>query len=681
MIDKSLTTQLYVALGLLVALAPLALRLVAPARAVPGWVWSALVAAAMAWAGWHSLHATPGSWLPLGALAAAAVGVVVVQRAFRWQAVLGVALGLAVTVSLIWWRRASAQAPALNPYEALAFVALAVAAAWGLRRIVPDPEAPSPGASRGGLLFAVYLLLCAALGANTFLAHSPTAWHHWTAYVGPAELMLSGAHLLSDVPAQYGLGPTALLAATCGSDCFRALYPLVVALNLALSGVVGIAALKLVGSRSRWTQVTVLALSLVCTQLWMALPADLVHPLIYPSVAGIRFLPVLALAAVCVSAGLAGKGAPRWGDALWALGVLWSPESAFYVTIVWWPVSLAFAADAPGDWRVALRAMVVAGLKRLRALAVLVVAFLAVYALAYRALPTVNGLLAYALYPPGPLPINPSGVLLYLLAMLALALGQLAVQWSDPRAAPGRVAHFAVLLLALGTSSYFALGRSHDNNVANLSGAFLLLALSVYARAPRLEWRAAGLAVTVSYLAWATAFGYGQWKSAWAQGRFWVLRPGEAIGAFSFGHPATMGTLRATWGGQLTDPEQIQRTLDRLAAAQPGAVELLTVTYDLPRTAPPSHAWTGLHSIGNYLFMPTRLRREFIDRTAQRLGRCGWLVLDTLYQTPPGGGSPSAAEWLEDFKGSYAIEAQQLEGTLLLVYLRPKQVATCPGAY
>ena len=48
-----------------------------------------------------------------------------------------------------------------------------------------------------------------------------TTWHHWGAYVGPAELMWAGARIFYDSPAQYGLGPTMLIALGCSFDCWK----------------------------------------------------------------------------------------------------------------------------------------------------------------------------------------------------------------------------------------------------------------------------------------------------------------------------------------------------------------------------------------------------------------------------------------------------------------------------
>ena len=51
-----------------------------------------------------------------------------------------------------------------------------------------------------------------------------TAWHHWGAYIGPAQLVFAGVLPLHDIPLQYGFGPTMLLAASCKINCWSGMY-------------------------------------------------------------------------------------------------------------------------------------------------------------------------------------------------------------------------------------------------------------------------------------------------------------------------------------------------------------------------------------------------------------------------------------------------------------------------
>ena len=68
----------------------------------------------------------------------------------------------------------------------------------------------------------------ASVSFSTGIFHDPQAflfaWHHWGAYVGPSEMVRSGARLFRDVPAQYGLGPTVLIAAIGGQGCWLSVY-------------------------------------------------------------------------------------------------------------------------------------------------------------------------------------------------------------------------------------------------------------------------------------------------------------------------------------------------------------------------------------------------------------------------------------------------------------------------
>ena len=114
------------------------------------------------------------------------------------------------------------------------------------------------------------------------------------------------------------------------------------------------------------------------------------------------------------------------GNVLWVLGALWSPESAFYVTAIWWPLYL-FDRRVSGSLTTQLVAMLRAA-GQLCLLAILtVVAAILVYRIAYGIFPVLRYFLVYALYPPGPLPIDPRDDLVFQLVMVL----SVSVSWAN----------------------------------------------------------------------------------------------------------------------------------------------------------------------------------------------------------------------------------------------------------
>ena len=109
-----------------------------------------------------------------------------------------------------------------------------------------------------------------------------TAWHHWGAYIGPAELALSGARIFYDFPAQYGFGPTLLIASACGNNCWIAMYFIAggAALAFALLGFFIISGLPV---RTLAALGVIVGATAVGCLLWVAYPPLVSSALVAPS--------------------------------------------------------------------------------------------------------------------------------------------------------------------------------------------------------------------------------------------------------------------------------------------------------------------------------------------------------------------------------------------------------------
>ena len=404
---------------------------------------------------------------------------------------------------------------------------------------------------------------------STGIFHDPEAflfaWHHWGAYVGPSEMVRSGARLFRDVPAQYGLGPTVLIAAMGGHGCWLGVYYLAGLSTLLFALIVaGIALNAWRMPSGAFSVFVILALCLFCCFFWTSYPPHAGTTLMTPSVSGMRFLPVTAMVAWLLwrdrSPVAASSGWQR-AHLLWAFGVLWSPESAFYVTFVWWPYYLWLRCSEGSGPGGTVRLSILpraAGILLLRFFVVLF-CFIAGYWLIYRTTPTAYGYFAYVINPPGLLPINPSGAILFFVAVLVLGLAAL---YSTLRLS-GNTREFRqiflLVLLAYATFSYF-LGRSHDNNLLNLL-PFQLLVLLVAFRAPIADWaRTAAAVLLASLIGWSSVFGWDVWREATSNGRLLSLMRRQCAST----SPTTPRTPLSTYAGSersmvailLTRPER-----------------------------------------------------------------------------------------------------------------------------
>jgi len=566
-------------------------------------------------------------------------------------------LALYVTTALPWWKfpTLSAELPALLWLCGMAVLFSAVFARESAR-----------AKQSFWLWIAGYALIAFIFSFTTGIVSDDsgllTLWHHWGAYIGPAEVMLSGGAVLRDIPLQYGLGPTLLIGATCGGDCWYSMYFIAGTAIFLFALCLGAMALAL--CRGNHGQCL---LALICcfasTFLWTAYPPEVSTPLITPSSTGLRFFPAVVL--VCylffVPAVEASRTRTLYAHLIWGIGALWSPESAFYVTFIWWPYYLWRQTVAVrADWlRVGCRAI---GKLLVNALGLMVV-FLAVYRFIYDVQPSLYGYLAYAINPPGPMPINPHGTILFFIMVILLAAlasyGQIKAERDSVLIQRG----FLVQLLCYSTASYF-LGRSHDNNVLNVL-PFITLSLLYAQRAlPNGILRHASIIMMAAVIGYLPLFGWGSWQHALSSNSLLTFQGTTLAQLLTWENPETAARIERRFDQYRLDagaPADAGAALNwiRHEYAEPATV--LDFSMDLARAAP-STAWSAIHGPANFPYIPSERRRQFIARTAERLKRTGWLVIDRKFP---------ADEWLADFATGYRIAEKKDFGSYYALRMVP----------
>jgi hypothetical protein len=411
-----------------------------------------------------------------------------------------------------------------------------------------------------------------------------------------------------------------------------------------------IAVLALALTRNRWwMRLTVLMLCLAVCFIWSGYPPHVSSPMTTPSVSGLRFLPATMLLTYLFFAEGIGQSKAKVlvAQALWMLGVLWSPESAFYVTFLWWPYYL-FVRRAQGDLYARLKGVIKPAAYLLAALALLVLAFVGIYALIYRETPTLYGVLAYAIDPPGPLPIDWHGAVWYFLLVTAVGLGTLAYLWRRNGDTPAFRRGFLVLLLSYSASSYF-LGRSHDNNLLNILPFFLLVLLSAISATESRFLTRSSAVLAATLLGWLPLFGWHAWQQDVIHGGLLQFDPGMDEG----------------FGSQQTDtgyPPDARLAIGYINHRYGEAITVLDNSWCLLRSTPP-HPWSAINGPENFEFIPASRRREFLSRTAASLGRTGWLVVERSFP---------AEDWLADFDSAYRRDASFQFGSYYAIRYVPK---------
>jgi hypothetical protein len=110
-------------------------------------------------------------------------------------------------------------------------------------------------------------------------------------------------------------------------------------------------------------------------------------------------------------------------------GALWSPESAFYVTCIWWPYYV-FIKRIPGDFFLRCK-NIISSLVTLFSIGTgLVIVFNLIYHLIYYKSPALYAFLVYIIHPPGPLPINLYGSIRYFFVLIATGIATLIYLWN-----------------------------------------------------------------------------------------------------------------------------------------------------------------------------------------------------------------------------------------------------------
>lgn len=512
-------------------------------------------------------------------------------------------------------------------------------------------------ATGDGVRLLPVLSACIVIGLAVGLLTAPfesydtiyLSWHHWGAYLAPVEAWRGGGIPYRDFPIQYGLGPTLVLMASCGQDCWRGMYGTAILAN-ALYFATLVACAFILTARShkglRWLAL----LAMFCaTFLWTGFPSNFAGPAMTPSVAGLRFLPISTLLLHILYAQQHKANRDWIGHALWLASLFWSPEAAFFATLIWWPTLALRDASAAGGWRAALIALVKGAVRGACAL-VLGVGVLAsaLWLLSARAI-TPADFFAYVQHPPGPLPLNPIGTIWIALSALAIGILLLARQGLSDQARP-----FHACLLALLAAGTYFISRSHDNNILNLFPLLILVLLGIMANLDPIDAfarpfiRSLVHTMLVAMVAFVAMFDFTAWSEGAGRAGLLNLGPTRLISRFTpkvDDRPALL-------------PADAVAALHYAQSQQSGAVVLFDGNFLMPRSQGP--AWTSVNNPANFHPLPEPVILHYIRRSAVSYRRSGWLVA-----------SDDNRRWVRSFRSAYAVQEQKSFGSYRAYYLVP----------
>ena len=667
MIDKLYVLIVYALFGLLIALCPALIKDRSGLRVNSPYD------------GWLKLPA-PWLWTSIG-LVMLALGVLVVSGEFRFVSLMlslgliavisslgsgkfdagnirSIFLALCISVTIPWWRRHGGVFD-YSAFELLVFGLITFLISSVFTEKEPIVE---HGFSFKWLLPYALLAAMLSFSTSTYSRVILMLWHHWGAYIGSAEMLLSGAAVFHDFPVQYGLGPTTLIAGTCFGDCWRGMYFVAGFTTFLFSVLIGTLALAL--TRKHWPaeRLIVLMLCLAACFFWTAFPPTLSSPMATPSVSGLRFLPVVLMVTYLFFTPKIEHSKTRMfiAHGLWGFGVLWSPESAFYLTCVWWPYYI-FVRRGKGDFRSRFKTLITASTRLLLIAVGLGLAFLIIYHLVYHKGPTLYGYLAYALNPPGPLPINPHGGVWYFIFAVIIGMMSLFHLWRKSGDTSLFRHGFLVLLLSYSVFTYF-LGRSHDNNLLNIMPFVLLVLLHAISTSGGKIMTRISVVMVAALLSWLPIFGWTIWHDNANQGRAISFEPKSFRERISYSNPSTQQEIIKSNRGV---PADVTSAIEYIHQHYGEPVTVLDFLMVLTGSATPN-VWSAMNGFSNYPFIPAERRREFLSATAASLHRPGWLVIDRKYP---------ADMWLADFDAVYERTNQLEFGVYYAIRFSPKKLS------
>jgi hypothetical protein len=497
-----------------------------------------------------------------------------------------------------------------------------------------------------------------------------TVRHHWGAYIGPSETVLSGARILYDVPAQYGFGPTLLIAAACGNNCWVGMYWITTIASVIYALLIMASASALARKvNNTWTYgVTLLAAAAAC-MLWTSYPPQLSGPWSFPSTGGLRFIPLAALLLFILwreSRPVGDQPRRLYGHALWCVGAIWAPEAAFYLSLIWWPYLLWRASNLSAQ---PLRAAALAGLEIIAVAAVTLIGFISVFYLNYGLLPSFDVYVAYVVNPTGPQAPNPLGSFWFFAFTMIAGIGTAALLIRNKNAGGEFASLFVCILSSFAVFSYY-IGRSHDNNILNLAPFLVLVLASIQSFAPNAALSRSASVALASSLAAVMFFGWSTWRqTSWsdyanadgAASMSYIRGPtAEQSGAAAISLPDS-GPSPAQSGGRSpqssrldgANPADAARAVFYVSSVRGEPLIKIDDGLDIAPIGP--RAWSAIHDPIDFYFLPDGLIAKLIDRTMRRIKSPGWLVIGKHVDS-----APETLRWQRLIEGSY-VKTEEMD--------------------
>lgn len=498
------------------------------------------------------------------------------------------------------------------------------------------------------------LSLTAGISLNT---QSINQWHHWGAYIGPAQLLTQGIIPFNEIPLQYGLGPSLLISLGCQTDCWNSLYWISASFTIVMTYLLAYIALKLNQQKTFFREFWVLLTILLSCIIWTALPMALESVTSTPSTSGLRFLPGVLMTALLVwtSSKDSGNGKLNasippfaWSffphNALWIVSFWYSPEAGIQTSVLWF--GYCFLQNIYSGIQSIITNIFTTCSKLLFIFTLGIATFCVGFFAIWGQLPNLSTYFAYILHPPGPLPVNQNGCIWFAVMVTILFFIWSKQQKNKDIAKPKNTAIWIVFLLCYANFTYF-IGRSADNNILNLLPYFGVLLVGLQSQLEKGMSKAIANVLLAAIIAWLPIMDWGNYARAIQSGEFFSLSPERLSQTFTRTNHSS--------DKYFVDPKEIANNRDIgealvfIASKYNEPVEIID-RFNLLDTAQTLAPWDGLHGPANFMYIPSSLRQRYLANVKTRLNRPGWILISSKIK--------EGGEFIKDYQSIYTEDAR-----------------------
>lgn len=516
----------------------------------------------------------------------------------------------------------------------------------------------------------IFLTFTAGIGLNT---NSINQWHHWGAYIGPAQLLQLGVIPFNDVPLQYGLGPSLLVTFGCQSDCWSSFYWISGLFTVAMVYLLAYIALKLNHPKTFLRELFILVVVVISCLIWTALPMKLESVLATPSTTGLRFLPGVAMTALLIHTlfQYRPKGSVLdlnyspfgWRylphNFLWLLSIGYSPEAGIQTSVLWFGYWILISgqnsqgflmAVLTSCWQLSL--ILVAG----------VVTLCSWFLMVWGEWPSFMGYMTYLIYPPGPLPVNPNGGIWFVVMVLIIFVVWVKERSLQLQKHPEIASLWLVFLLCYANFTYF-IGRSADNNILNLLPYFSVLLIGLQSQLCQGISKIIASILITAIVSWLPLMGWDNYHRAIKAGEFFSLSAEKLTHSFSRTNPASNAYFQNSQ--DLSNAQDVGKALDFINKNYQESVEVID-RFNLIDTGQFLPPWNGLHGPANFTYIPSFMRKRYLEKVRNQLNQPGWIVINLKLK--------ESADWIEYYSSAYTEDKRFHVGDYIAIRFLPRNL-------